>query len=97
MPSIDGVPVSKEDIDNWHRNNGRHHLVTPQLNVHSELHDMSRQLAAYMEARITAAGVGVNEEQLKLLRKELLRTADAVLTPNAPTTRSSELISPPPR
>lgn len=57
------------------------------INVHSELHDMSRQLATYMEARITAAGVGVNEEQLKLLRKELLRTADAVLTPNAPLTR----------
>lgn len=57
------------------------------INVHSELHDMSRQLAAYMEARITAAGVDVNEEQLKILRKELLRTADAVLTPNAPLTR----------
>lgn len=58
------------------------------INVHSELHDMSRQLATYMEARITAAGVAVNEEQLKLLRKELLRTADAVLTPNAPIYRT---------
>lgn len=57
------------------------------INVHSELHDMSRQLAQYMEARIAAAGVGVNEEQLKLLRKELLRTADAVLTPQSPVMR----------
>lgn len=50
-------------------------------NAHSEFHDMSRQLAQYMEARITAASVRPTYNQMKQLRTELLQTADRVLTP----------------
>lgn len=53
-----------------------------KFNPHSELHDMSRQLAQYMEARITAAGVTLTEEHAKVLRAELIKTADRILGPN---------------
>lgn len=53
-----------------------------KFNSHSELHDMSRQLAQYMEARITAAGTTLTEERAKVLRAELIKTADRILGPN---------------
>lgn len=50
-------------------------------NVHSKLHDLGRELAQYMDARITAGGVEFTEHMLQCLRTELMRTADSILSP----------------